>query len=103
MGRREGLHGAMKAAGNSMAPVSYSISRPARSTRDMLELASPSAGGRLTERTSLRLTSSICCHLDAPWLRLWWLRDHDLKHAVFSAARTSVESMVSGKAKRRWN
>jgi len=45
IGRREGLHGAMKAAGNAMAPVSYSISRLARSTRDMLELASPSAGG----------------------------------------------------------
>jgi hypothetical protein len=35
----------MKAAGNGMAPVSYSISRLARSTRDILELGSPPAGG----------------------------------------------------------
>jgi hypothetical protein len=63
---REDLHGAMKAAGNGITPVSYSISRLARSTRDMLELAFCRPGDRLTERTSLRLASSICCHLDAP-------------------------------------
>jgi site-specific DNA recombinase len=39
MGKRDGLHAAMKAAGKGMALVSYSISRLARSTRDMLELA----------------------------------------------------------------
>lgn len=39
MGRREGLQAAMKAASKGMALVSYSISRLARSTRDMLELA----------------------------------------------------------------
>jgi len=89
----------MKAAANGMAAVSYSISRLARSTPRHAGTGLPSSRGTgLTERTSLRLTSSICCHLDAPWLRLWWLRDHDLKHAVFfPAARTSVESMVSGK------
>lgn len=39
MGKRDGLHAAMKAAGKGMALVCYSISRLARSTRDMLELA----------------------------------------------------------------
>jgi DNA invertase Pin-like site-specific DNA recombinase len=39
MSRRDGLADAMKAAGKGMALVSYSISRLARSTRDMLELA----------------------------------------------------------------
>lgn len=39
MGKRDGLHAAMKAATKGMALVSYSISRLARSTRDMLELA----------------------------------------------------------------
>lgn len=36
---REGLHAALKATGKGMALVSYSISRMARSTRDMLEIA----------------------------------------------------------------
>ena len=39
MNGREGLHAAMKAAGKGMALVCYSISRLARSTRDMLEIA----------------------------------------------------------------
>jgi site-specific DNA recombinase len=39
MDKRPGLAAAMKAAGKGMALVSYSISRLARSTRDMLELA----------------------------------------------------------------
>ena len=36
---RPGLHAALKATGKGMALVSYSISRLARSTRDMLEIA----------------------------------------------------------------
>ena len=36
---REGLHAALKAAGQGMALVTYSISRLARSTRDMLEIS----------------------------------------------------------------
>jgi DNA invertase Pin-like site-specific DNA recombinase len=39
MGRREGLHAAIKAATKGVALVTYSMSRLARSTRDMLELA----------------------------------------------------------------
>lgn len=39
MNGRDGLHAAMKAAGKGMALVCYSISRLARSTRDMLEIA----------------------------------------------------------------
>jgi site-specific DNA recombinase len=39
MSGREGLHAAMKATQRGMALVSYSISRMARSTRDMLEIA----------------------------------------------------------------
>jgi DNA invertase Pin-like site-specific DNA recombinase len=39
MNGREGLHAALKATGRGMALVSYSISRLARSTRDMLEIA----------------------------------------------------------------
>jgi len=39
MAGREGLHAAMKAAGKGMALVAYSISRLARSTRDMLDIA----------------------------------------------------------------
>ena len=39
MKKREGLHAAMKAAGKGMALVCYSISRLARSTRDMLDIA----------------------------------------------------------------
>ena len=39
MDRREGLQAAMAATGKGMALVAYSISRLARSTRDMLEIA----------------------------------------------------------------
>lgn len=39
MNGREGLHAALKATGKGMALVSYSISRLARSTRDMLDIA----------------------------------------------------------------
>jgi DNA invertase Pin-like site-specific DNA recombinase len=39
MGRREGLQAALKATGKGMALVAYSISRIARSTRDMLDIA----------------------------------------------------------------
>ena len=39
MAGRDGLHAALKAAGKGMALVCYSISRMARSTRDMLEIA----------------------------------------------------------------
>lgn len=39
MAGREGLQSALKAAGKGMALVCYSISRMARSTRDMLEIA----------------------------------------------------------------
>ena len=39
MGRREGLQAALKATGKGMVLVAYSISRLARSTRDMLEIA----------------------------------------------------------------
>jgi len=39
MAGRDGLHAAMKAATKGMALVSYSISRLARSTRDMLDIA----------------------------------------------------------------
>lgn len=39
MNGRDGLHSAMKAATKGMALVSYSISRLARSTRDMLDIA----------------------------------------------------------------
>ena len=39
MAGRDGLHAAMKATGKGMALVCYSISRIARSTRDMLEIA----------------------------------------------------------------
>ena len=70
MGRREGLHGAMKTAGNGMAPVSYSISRLARSTRDMLELASPSAGGPADRKdittVNFKYLLSLGCAVAAP-------------------------------------
>ena len=36
---RDGLHAALKATGKGMAFISYSISRMARSTRDMLDIA----------------------------------------------------------------
>ena len=39
MNGREGLHAALKATTKGMALVTYSISRLARSTRDMLEIA----------------------------------------------------------------
>jgi len=39
MNGRDGLHAALKATGKGMALVCYSISRIARSTRDMLEVA----------------------------------------------------------------
>jgi site-specific DNA recombinase len=39
MAGRDGLHAAMKAAGRGTALVAYSMSRLARSTRDMLDLA----------------------------------------------------------------
>lgn len=39
MNGRDGLHSALKATGKGMALVCYSISRLARSTRDMLEIA----------------------------------------------------------------
>lgn len=39
MGGREGLQAALKATGKGMALVAYSISRLARSTRDMLSIA----------------------------------------------------------------
>lgn len=39
MNGRDGLHAALKATGKGMALVAYSISRLARSTRDMLEIA----------------------------------------------------------------
>lgn len=39
MNGRTGLHAALKATGKGMALISYSISRIARSTRDMLEIA----------------------------------------------------------------
>jgi DNA invertase Pin-like site-specific DNA recombinase len=39
MDRCEGLQAAIKATGKSMALVAYSISRLARSTRDMLDIA----------------------------------------------------------------
>ena len=39
MNGRDGLHAALKATGKGMALVSYSISRLARSTRDMLDIA----------------------------------------------------------------
>ena len=39
MNGRDGLHAALKATGKGMALVTYSISRLARSTRDMLEIA----------------------------------------------------------------
>lgn len=39
MGGREGLQAALKATGKGMALVAYSISRLARSTRDMLDIA----------------------------------------------------------------
>jgi len=39
MGKREGLQAALKATGKGMALVAYSISRLARSTRDMLDIA----------------------------------------------------------------
>lgn len=39
MAKRDGLHAALKATGKGMALVCYSISRLARSTRDMLEIA----------------------------------------------------------------
>ena len=39
MNGRTGLHAAMKATGKGMALISYSISRIARSTSDMLEIA----------------------------------------------------------------
>lgn len=39
MDRRDGLHAALAATGKGMALVAYSISRLARSTRDMLEIA----------------------------------------------------------------
>jgi DNA invertase Pin-like site-specific DNA recombinase len=39
MGKRDGLQAALKAAGKDTALVTYSLSRLARSTRDMLEIA----------------------------------------------------------------
>ena len=39
MAKRDGLHAALKSTGKGMALVCYSISRLARSTRDMLEIA----------------------------------------------------------------
>lgn len=39
MDKRDGLHAALAATGKGMALVSYSISRLARSTRDMLDIA----------------------------------------------------------------
>ena len=39
MNGRTGLHAALKSTGKGMALISYSISRIARSTRDMLEIA----------------------------------------------------------------
>jgi hypothetical protein len=70
MSRREGLHGAMKAAGKGMAPVSYSISRLARSTRDMLELAFLSAGGPADRKdittVNFKYLLSLGCAVAAP-------------------------------------
>lgn len=57
MNGRDGLHAALKATSKGMALVCYSISRIARSTRDMLEIAE-----RLNTRGSdlVSLTEKIC-------------------------------------------